>query len=57
MDNPAQEKIPTVKVSVKGVEGFAIINKSDFDSKIHKKWSKPKDDSGAADKGDTQAKK
>jgi hypothetical protein len=33
--------IPTIKVTMQGVEGPVIINECDFDAKSHKKYVEP----------------
>lgn len=39
------DTLPTVKVS-DGHGGFIVINEEDFDPKVHKKYSEPKDAKG-----------
>ena len=45
---------PTVKV--KNADGFMIINESDFDAKVHKKYKEPAADKKAAETAETAKK-
>lgn len=50
LENPIMASIPTIKIVNPDGEGYAIINESDFNPKLHTKWeqrkqSKPKKES------------
>ncbi len=44
------ETCPTVKVKADNDDGFIVINESDFDPKVHKRFEEPTEDHSKAKK-------